>query len=472
MAHVGTSTVFVQGQAGPYPVYVTVIPPAVVPGQAMVSVLCDCAGVRSVLAGANVLNGSGLNAMPQGVPLALGPAGSHEFHGGAWIMTQGSWQVRVTVQGAAGEGVLAVPISAAPTKLMRMSRPFAAMLVALGVALVWGLAAIGAALVREAQSEPGTKPTKARTRLGYRAAAATVAGCAVLLAAGNRLWTQEIARYSGNIYQPLRMDPKIDKDVLHLRLGSPTVAEQVFSNRRLDDLVLDHEHLMHLYAVRWPDMDVVLHLHPEQVSAGDFGVELPAMPEGEYRLFADIVHGDGFPETAVATVRVDEHDGRELRGDDAGGAVPPFVARGPVATSFRLADGFSYRFAYDSPRGGQTSMQELPGNVPLMLRFTLLDERGKAPRDMGSYMGMGGHLAVIKQDGTVFAHIHPNGSAAMAAYQMANAGADAKSMGMDEAHGNQVAFPFGFPSPGRYRLVVQMKHGGVVETGVQDVLVR
>ena len=96
-AHVGTSAVFAQGKAGPYPIYVTVTPPAVVPGEAQVSVICDAAGVETVSAQANVLGGDASRYMPEGQRLVAGPAGSHEFHGVVWVMTQGSWQVRVTV---------------------------------------------------------------------------------------------------------------------------------------------------------------------------------------------------------------------------------------------------------------------------------------------------------------------------------------------------------------------------------------
>ena len=35
-----------------------------------------------------------------------------------------------------------------------------------------------------------------------------------------------------------------------------------------------------------------------------------------------------------------------------------------------------------------------------------------------------------------------------------------------------VDFPYGFPSPGRYRIFIQMKHGSTVETGVFDAEVR
>jgi hypothetical protein len=35
-----------------------------------------------------------------------------------------------------------------------------------------------------------------------------------------------------------------------------------------------------------------------------------------------------------------------------------------------------------------------------------------------------------------------------------------------------VEFPYGFPSPGRYRIFIQMKHSDTVETGVFDAEVR
>jgi hypothetical protein len=101
---------------------------------------------------------------------------------------------------------------------------------------------------------------------------------------------------------------------------------------------------------------------------------------------------------------------------------------------------------------------------------------------MQPYMGMAGHAAFVKTDGTVFAHTHPEGSAAMAALMLANGGAgdDASShagMNMDMSGPNSqpisstVEFPYGFPSAGRYRIFVQMKHGSTIETGVFDALV-
>ena len=46
--------------------------------------------------------------------------------------------------------------------------------------------------------------------------------------------------------------------------------------------------------------------------------------------------------------------------------------------------------------------------------FRLLDPAGKPAADLQPYLGMAGHAAFVKTDGTVFAHTHSDGSAAVA----------------------------------------------------------
>jgi len=101
-----------------------------------------------------------------------------------------------------------------------------------------------------------------------------------------------------------------------------------------------------------------------------------------------------------------------------------------------------------------------------LLRFALLDPEGNPASDMRLYMGMSAHAAVLKTDGTVFAHIHPAGTIPMAAY-----GSNMAGMAMPSAATSQVSFPFGFPSSGAYRVFVEMKHGTIVETAAFDLLV-
>ncbi len=110
---------------------------------------------------------------------------------------------------------------------------------------------------------------------------------------------------------------------------------------------------------------------------------------------------------------------------------------------------------------------------------------------MQPYLGMPGHAAWVKADGSTFAHTHPEGSAAMPAMELAQANSGAASAdpamadmkgssaessmagmagmpGMDKPVAPTVEFPYGFPAPGRYRVFIQMKHASTVETGVFD----
>ena len=153
----------------------------------------------------------------------------------------------------------------------------------------------------------------------------------------------------------------------------------------------DHGHLMHLYAIRQPEMDAVFHLHPVLAGAGDFRIALPAMPAGEYKLYGDVVHATGFPETLVASVTVPEGmSGGALATDDAVGSPQP-LSRGMLGSSYTLPDG--YVMVWDRP-------ETVTANTAYALRFRLLDAAGKPAADMQPYLGMAGHAAFVKTDGT------------------------------------------------------------------------
>src|SRR5207244_7267464 len=91
--------------------------------------------------------------------------------------------------------------------------------------------------------------------------------------------------------------------------------------------------------------------------------------------------------------------------------------------SWRLVD------ASDGNRGKQecglsssyTMTRDVPGSIapnqPVRLRFRVRDGSGQ-PVVLEPYLGMRGHLALRRDDGTVFTHLHPGGSASMAAMQL------------------------------------------------------
>ena len=84
-----------------------------------------------------------------------------------------------------------------------------------------------------------------------------------------------------------------------------------------------------------------------------------------------------------------------------------------------------------------------------------------------------------RDDFAVFAHVHPTGTLAgrmamPASHATMTPEEHAKMMAAmaERIDGARVSFPYGFPSAGRYRLFVQVRHEGTVRTGVFDVDVR
>jgi hypothetical protein len=105
---------------------------------------------------------------------------------------------------------------------------------------------------------------------------------------------------------------------------------------------------------------------------------------------------------------------------------------------------------------------------------------------MEPYMGMAGHAEFVRSDMSVFAHVHPAGSVSMAALDLAQEGLPGAAPAMQlQGSGMQgmnmdgsatagplppeVSFPYGFPKPGDYRIFVQIKRSGQIQTAVFDV---
>src|SRR5262249_36285254 len=120
------------------------------------------------------------------------------------------------------------------------------------------------------------------------------------------------------IYKPLALGASVDGGRMKLKLSDPG-----WMNRRTDDLVPDHGHLMHLYAIRLPQMERVWHLHPELSAPAEFTQPLPDMPAGEDALFGDVVHAGGLAETATGEMQITAAAGNAMTGDDAAGVGNP-----------------------------------------------------------------------------------------------------------------------------------------------------
>ena len=466
-AHVGSKDVFEQVDAGPYRLFVTIRPPTVIPGVATIEVRTSGATASSVQVTPLPLTGEASRHPPTADPLKRSSADPAFFTGSLWLMASGSWQVRFEVLGSAGAATASVPVPAVQLAILRMQRPLGITLGLLGLLLAIGMAGIVAAAVRESRLQPGSAPPAPRRRRARAAGLATFAVVLLLAYLGNVWWKVDAASSAADIYRPLSLHPVLQGNTLDLKIGSYNAGPlRQWKTRHNDDLLPDHGHLMHLYAIREPGMDAVFHLHPALVEPGDLRTTLPSMPAGDYRLYADIVHATGFPETLTTTLTIPpDLPAAPLDAEDAS-AAPPSLSAGDLGPLCKLPDG--YTMIWDKPAA-------LTADTAYAFRFHLLNAAGKPATDVHPYLGMAGHAAFVKADGTTFAHTHPEGSAAMPAMMLANGGdtgMSAMSGSGPEAIPPTVEFPYGFPSSGRYRIFIQMKHGHTVETGVFDAEAR
>ena len=444
LAHVGSPDVFLEGMAGPHRIFVTIRPPYAIPGVADVEVLTTDNDAREVRIVPLPLTGPGAQFAPVSDVATRSTRDARLFTGQLWMMTAGAWQVRVAVVGDRGAGELSVPVPTLPNATLAMNPGLGALLMGLMLLLCAGFVAIVAAVVREAGLEPGRAITPLRRRRGRLAGALAAVVVAAIVFLGHIWWGAEATAYARYVYKPLEAEPTIADGRLRIDLRDPGWL----LSRRLDDLVEDHGHLMHLFVVS-PALDRLWHLHPRESGIGTFEQPLPTMPAGRYELFADLVHRSGISETVTAPFETGPIEGVPLTGDDS---------------------------AWPAPAAGRIVWEQegQPVAARQLTRFTFRveDAQGNPAHDLELYMGMPGHAVFIRKDRSVFAHVHPSGSAPMAAMQLASADDGSSS------HANHVrplppvvSFPYGFPQPGDYRIFVQIKRAGRVETAAFDARV-
>jgi hypothetical protein len=511
-AHVGSPDVFFEGNAGPYHLFVTVRVPQVIPGVAEIEVRSASKDVTSVQVVPLRLTGPGSNLPPtpdQAKPSASDP---QFFTGSLWLMESGALQVRVMVDGTKGKGELSVPVPSFAQQVLPMQKPLEGLLLVLLVILAVGMVSIVGAASREAKIEPEQPAPPANRRHARIAMAIAAVVVVALIFLGKAWWGVEAVNYARNVnfFKPPIAETTLESgDRLVIRAQG---QDRAWSNNMDDDarrragvdmtrLLPDHGHLMHLFLIDTNGLDRIYHLHPDQNADGSFTETLPSIDAGHYKVFADIVDRRGFPWTLVGEQDIPAAPGHPLSGDDCAWSGPPQDLHVTDSTTISpLPDGGRMVWVRDANT-------PLKSNAAMDFTFRVEDKDGKPVADLEPYMGMAGHAEFVRDDFSVFAHVHPAGSVSMASLELAQSGlspalagndssvpmdtpgmempstpstsptSSASSPKMTMAVASQklpaeVSFPYGFPQPGNYRIFVQVKRAGQVETGVFDAHVQ
>jgi hypothetical protein len=479
-AHVGSPDVFYEGNAGPYRLFTTVRVPQVIPGVAEIQIRSESANVRAIRVVPMRLSGPGSNLPPTPDLAERSPDDPQFFTASLWLMESGALQVHVFVDGAQGQGELSVPVPSFAQRTLPMQKPLEGLLLALTLLLAAGVVFIVGAVVREGNLEGGEVPSDSRKRRASRAMVVTAVIVCACLYFGRLWWGADARQFERKVdffKPPVAALKLVDGRRLEIRneaLERPDFFSPTYLH--LGEVIPDHGHLMHLFLVHVPELDSMWHLHPELAGGDTFAVDLPTLPVGRYQAFADVVDPRGFPWTLVGSIDLAQINGKPLAGDDSAWSGASLVATAADSTIAVLADGG--RIVWQRPT------DTLKAGVPLEFKFLVEDKDGLPARDMQPYMGMAGHAEFVRSDLSVFAHVHPAGSVSMAALELAQAAMPgavspqqdtmAMSMPMPESGPlpPEVRFPYGFPQAGDYRIFVQVKRAGRVETGVFDAHVQ
>jgi len=481
-AHVGSADVYYEDDAGPYHLFVTIRLPQVIPGVAEIQVRSASPDVRTIRVVPLRLSGLGSKLPPLPDVAQRSQNDAQFFVSSLWFMEFGALQVRIEAEGSRGKAELSVPVASFARQSLPMSWGLRGALLFFLVFLTLGVVVIAGTVVRYSTVPAGKTPQPSNRRRSRIVMAITVILVVLILYRGRAAWNVEAATYQRNVdlLKPPRAETLLEGNRLVIRpagqLTAP-IADQTQSVRavKMDELIPDHGHLMHLFLIASPGMDRIWHLHPDLAKGGDAFVEtLPAMPAGHYEVFADILDKTGFPWTLVGKIDLPQINGLVVNGDDSAWTGAPVTNSSSDTTVAQLPDG--RRMVWERDAGA------LKANVPTSFKFRVEEKDGSPAHGMEPYMGMAAHAQVVCSDLSVFAHIHPAGSIPMAALDMARDGliqssTGASGMEMPSMHSSaslppRFSFPYGFPHPGRYRIFVQIKRSGEVQTAAFDARVQ
>jgi hypothetical protein len=493
-AHVGSPDIFYSGMVGPWLTRITIRMPGVVPGRAEILVQVQSREPLSVAFTPLSSRVALSNAPP--AELAQPVRGETNLYTGElWLMTDGAYSINVRISGSAGEGAVQIPINSVATTQLPLPPFLGQILLGLGLFLFCAGIAIVAAAAGESALPPGVLPGKAEIRKYWKAATITGVVLVLALVGGMRLWNSEEKDFRSRLreggWPDLAANVRVEgsQRILHLVLGQTAFAS--YGPKARIELATDHGKLLHLFLVGQPNHQAFAHIHPVRQGGTTFEVALPPLPEGDYELFCDLTLASGLSSTATNSVHLP--------------AMPVGAAAAGVAVSLEPDPDDSWAINSAAPvrdnSGGET-ICSLPGGTQMVwethpplraqqdagLQFQVRDQSGQPVR-LEPYMGMMSHAAVLRSDGRVFSHLHPTGNFSMAA-QMVFEGKMAKETNPASGQGavdhstvddwcgpgagggsSFISLPYEFPTPGDYRVWVQIKTDGQVKTAVFDTTV-
>jgi len=239
------------------------------------------------------------------------------------------------------------------------------------------------------------------------------------------------------------------------RVVGATSSLQFFVNEKpagtaVDDLELEQEKYIHVIGVR-DDLSQFFHIHPEKVSSGLWKVDYVFTESGTYKVWsnitrAGITHLFGHQVFAVSTKSV--------------------VV--PATTTSRFL-GFAKNIVLGEYQVGITYPEPIVIGRETRIDFAVKDVIGQGII-LEPYLGAMAHLAIIKDDLTVYMHTHsgepgqtPEGQehGHESFLSISQALANGIPEGTPVIPASQISFNVNFPKAGIYKMFLQFRPEGI-----------
>jgi hypothetical protein len=230
---------------------------------------------------------------------------------------------------------------------------------AVGLAVVFGAAALAGGAVGPLRDEADTEEPHGMEREAHGEAVQSVRGLAV----SDRGLTLQLARTRFQRDTPSNLAFRIVD-----RRG-----------RTVSDFDVEHTKRMHVIVVR-RDMTGFQHLHPTQAADGTWSVPVTLRDAGSYRVFADF-SANGTPHTLADDLTVDG----QVRSRDL-----------PAPVGSVDVDGLRVTLGKGASRARAES------------QLTFSVTRDGKPVQVEEYLGARGHLVALRQGDLAFLHVHPD----------------------------------------------------------------
>ena len=210
-----------------------------------------------------------------------------------------------------------------------------------------------------------------------------------------------------NLKNDLKMESfqnnfSIDSEIEIISDGNKNYLNvQIINNKEAKiihgDIIPDHGKMMHMFIIS-DDHSQMAHLHPVRIDEQNlFSVKLPSINYGKLNIFMDIAFESGLAKTLKSTVFFNKKITTPIRSD--------FSLKNDIDDSWLLAPKES-GVIWINKKDSYNSESEIP------LSFKVL--KNGIPATIEPYIGMNGHIALLKKDENVFVHLHPTGTINMA----------------------------------------------------------